>query len=72
MRLKHLLLGSLLLVSSACFAQLPTASEVASKMYPGWNHGNTMEGNNNGKNFSNDVGLAGETSWQVLRQPRLS
>ena len=67
MRLKHLLLGSLMLVSSACFAQLPTASEVASKMYPGWNLGNTMEANNNGTNFSNNVGLSGETSWQSIK-----
>ena len=56
-----------MLVSSACFAQLPTASEVASKMYPGWNLGNTMEANNNGTNFSNNVGLSGETSWQSIK-----
>lgn len=67
MRLRHLLLGGLLLASSVSFAQLPTANEVASKMYPGWNLGNTMEANNNGTNFANNVGLSGETAWQSTK-----
>ncbi|MGM9779671.1 MAG: cellulase family glycosylhydrolase, partial [Prevotella sp.] len=40
------------------------AKSIASQMYPGWNLGNTLEGNNNGTLFSNNVGLGGETSWQ--------
>lgn len=40
------------------------ASAIAKDMYPGWNLGNTMEGNINGENFTNNVGLGGETAWQ--------
>ncbi len=41
-----------------------TAADIAKLMYPGWNLGNTMEANNGGKNFANNIGLNGETSWQ--------
>ncbi len=51
-------------LATACFAQLPSAADVAAKMYPGWNLGNTMEATNNGKVFTNNVGLGGETAWQ--------
>lgn len=64
MKLRNLLLGFVLLTGATCMAQLPTAGEIAKNMYPGWNLGNTMEGNNNGEIFTNNVGLAGETSWQ--------
>ncbi len=44
-----------------------TAADVAKLMYPGWNLGNTMEANNGGKNYANNVGLNGETSWQSTK-----
>lgn len=44
------------------------ALTIAPLMVPGWNLGNTMEGNNTpeGENYlyTNNVGLSGETSWQ--------
>lgn len=43
------------------------ATEVAKDMYPGWNLGNTMEGNISGENFTNNVGLGGETAWQSTK-----
>lgn len=46
-----------------------TATEVAQRMMPGWNLGNTMEGNyswgdNPAQLFQNNGGLRAETSWQ--------
>ncbi len=41
-----------------------TAADIAKLMYPGWNLGNTMEANNGGQNYANNVGLNGETAWQ--------
>ena len=67
MKFRNLLCASLLMVSNFVSAQLPTAGEIAAKMYPGWNLGNTMEANNNGTVFTNNVGLAGETSWQSTK-----
>ena len=67
MKFRNLLCASLLMVSNLVSAQLPTASEIAAKMYPGWNLGNTMEANNNGTVFTNNVGLSGETSWQSTK-----
>lgn len=64
MTLRNILLGLAMFLSMASFAQLPEASTIAAQMYPGWNLGNTMEAANNGQNFGNNVGLAGETSWQ--------
>lgn len=64
MKLKGLLFGLALAASTAGLAQLPSAQDVAKNMYPGWNLGNTMEAHNSGTNFSNNIGLAGETSWQ--------
>lgn len=65
MNVRLLLAGAALMASTlTSFSQLPTAQQIAKDMYPGWNLGNTMEGNNNGVNFSNNIGVAGETSWQ--------
>ena len=55
------------MISNFIMAQLPSASEIAANMYPGWNLGNTMEANNNGTVFTNNVGLGGETSWQSTK-----
>ncbi|MBQ6203067.1 MAG: glycoside hydrolase family 5 protein [Prevotella sp.] len=49
-----------------------TAQEVAQRMMPGWNLGNTMEanmswGSNPAKLFENNGGLAGETAWQPTK-----
>lgn len=46
-----------------------TAQEVAQRMMPGWNLGNTLEanvswGSNPAKLFENNGGLAAETAWQ--------
>lgn len=41
-----------------------TVQEVAARMAPGWNLGNTLEAGNNAYNFTNRGGLAAETSWQ--------
>lgn len=64
MKLRNIFMGLAVLLSTASFAQLPDAATIAAQMYPGWNLGNTMEAANNGQNFTNNVGLAGETSWQ--------
>lgn len=64
MKIKGLLFSLALVVGAQSLAQLPTAQEIAKSMYPGWNLGNTLEGNNNGTNFTNNVGLGGETAWQ--------
>lgn len=49
-----------------------TAQEVAQRMMPGWNLGNTMEaniswGNEPAKLFENNGGLAAETAWQPTK-----
>lgn len=41
-----------------------TATEVAQRMMPGWNLGNTLEAGDKSNNFTNNAGLAAETSWQ--------
>ena len=41
-----------------------TATEVAARMAPGWNLGNTLEAGNNANNFTNKGGLGAETYWQ--------
>ena len=46
----------LLLADASCLAQLPQASAIAPKMYPGWNLGNTME--------PPVSSLGAETAWQ--------
>lgn len=45
----------------------PTASDIASKMYPGWNLGNTLEATSSDYLFTNKGGLATETSWQPTK-----
>lgn len=49
-----------------------TAQEVAQRMMPGWNLGNTLEanvswGNNPAKLFENNGGLGAETAWQPTK-----
>lgn len=65
--LRNILVSMAVLSGTASFAQLPDAATIAAKMYPGWNLGNTMEANNGGKNFANNIGLAGETQWQSTK-----
>lgn len=67
MNIRSLLCTSLLAFSSYAMAQLPSACDIAKEMYPGWNLGNTMEANNNGELFTNNIGLAGETHWQSTK-----
>lgn len=67
MKIRNILMGLAVLSCTASFAQLPDAATIAPKMYPGWNLGNTMEANNSGQNFTNNVGLGGETAWQSTK-----
>ena len=46
------------------FAQLPNAIEIAPKMYPGWNLGNTLEGGGTDNVYTNNGGLGAEKAWQ--------
>ena len=43
-----------------------TAMEVAQLMFPGWNLGNTLEGGDSNKNWTN-AGIDTETSWQSTK-----
>ena len=52
------------LCSTASFCQLPNAIDIAPKMYPGWNLGNTLEGGGNDNNYTNNGGLGAEKAWQ--------
>ena len=54
------------LSGTAGFSQtpLPDAREIAAKMYPGWNLGNTLEGGGNDNNYTNKGGLGAEKAWQ--------
>lgn len=64
--MKQILLISLLLtLSGSAMAQLPSAMEVGSRMYPGWNLGNTLEAGD-GNTFSTNASgnLNYETYWQ--------
>ena len=45
-------------------AQLPNAIEIAPKMYPGWNLGNTLEGGGTDNVYTNNGGLGAEKAWQ--------
>ena len=65
--LRNLFVSLAVLSGTASYSQLPDASTIASKMYPGWNLGNTMEANNGGQVFTNNIGLAGETQWQSTK-----
>ena len=52
--------------STVSFAQsqLPNAIEIAPKMYPGWNLGNTLEGGGTDNVYTNNGGLGAEKAWQ--------
>lgn len=56
------LLGLSLVTAGA--QELPNAIEIAPKMYPGWNLGNTLEGGGNDNNYTNKGGLGAEKAWQ--------
>ena len=49
---------------SFAYAQLPNATEIAPKMYPGWNLGNTLEGGGTDNVYTNNGGLGAEKAWQ--------
>ena len=61
--LKSLLILAVL-HSTVSFAQLPNAIEIAPKMYPGWNLGNTLEGGGTDNVYTNKGGLGAEKAWQ--------
>ena len=44
-----------------------TAMDIAKQMYPAWNLGNTMEGGDNANLWTNNGGVAAETSWQSTK-----
>ena len=64
--IKKTLLILTVLVSTVSFAQaqLPNATEIAPKMYPGWNLGNTLEGGGTDNVYTNNGGLGAEKAWQ--------
>lgn len=70
MKLRNILMCIALFASVDSLGQLPGAEKIAAKMYPGWNLGNTMEATNTGKNFTNNIGLSDETSWQKTKTTR--
>ena len=43
-KMRNSLLLLAVLYGTVSFGQLPNAMEIAPKMYPGWNLGNTLEG----------------------------
>ena len=43
---------------------LPNAIDIAPKMYPGWNLGNTLEGGGTDNIYTNKGGLGAEKAWQ--------
>lgn len=44
-----------------------TAAQMAHYMAPGWNLGNTLETGSSANNFTNNAGVASETSWQPTK-----
>ena len=62
--IKKTLLILAVLHCTAGFSQLHNALEIAGKMYPGWNLGNTLEGGGNDNNYTNKGGLGAEKAWQ--------
>lgn len=62
--IKKTLLILAVLHCTAGFSQLPNATEIAGKMYPGWNLGNTLEGGGSDNNYTNKGGLGAEKAWQ--------
>lgn len=61
---RSLLILTVLFSGTVSFAQLPNAADIAGKMYPGWNLGNTLEGGGNDNNYTNKGGLGAEKAWQ--------
>lgn len=61
---KSLVILTVLLYSTVSFSQLPNASAIAGKMYPGWNLGNTLEGGGTDNVYTNKGGLGAERAWQ--------
>ena len=62
--IKKTLLILAVLHCTAGFSQLPHAEEIAPKMYPGWNLGNTLEGGGSDNIYTNKGGLGAEKAWQ--------
>lgn len=64
--IRKTLLVLTVLGSTVSFGQspLPNAVEIAPKMYPGWNLGNTLEGGGADNNYTNNGGLGAEKAWQ--------
>ena len=52
--------------STASFGQLPNAIEIAPKMYPGWNLGNTLEGGGTDNVYTNNGGLGADTKGLLI------
>ena len=57
-----LLISTLLALSATVSAQLPSAMEVGSRMYPGWNLGNTLEAGD-GNTFTTNA--AGNLNYET-------
>ena len=64
MKIRKSLLMLAVLYGTVGFAQLPNAIEIAPKMYPGWNLGNTLEGGGTDNVYTNNGGLGAEKAWQ--------
>ena len=60
------LLNLAVLCSTASFGQLPNAIEIAPKMYPGWNLGNTLEGGGTDNVYTNNGGLGADTKGLLI------
>ena len=58
------LMSCMVLTISAQTGLDQTAVQLAAKMAPGWNLGNTLEATNSANLYTNNAGLAAETSWQ--------
>ena len=61
---KSLFILAVLHCTASFSSQLPNAIDIAGKMYPGWNLGNTLEGGGNDNNYTNKGGLGAEKAWQ--------
>lgn len=51
-------------IATAWAQELPNATEIAPRMYPGWNLGNTLEGGGTDNVYTNNGGLGAEKAWQ--------
>ena len=63
-KMRKTLLLLAVLSCTVSFGQLPNAIEIAPKMYPGWNLGNTLEGGGTDNVYTNNGGLGAERAWQ--------